>query len=879
MQLTRRHLQFAGLAFALVTLLVASVLGVARVAEQRALRREATDGNSQLKIQSMSLRRLIDSYRMLPVLLSLDPELRDALSHPIDAETTAQLNRKLEQATEATHPSTLTLIDRNGVAIAANNWRDPSSNVGINYSFRPYFQEAMRDGSGTFYAVGVSTKEPGYFIAQAVHDGAGQRIGVVVVKINLEALQMVGLGRQDTLLVSDSHGIVIVANQPQWMYRELRPLDAATKAELVRTRQYEGRTLRPAEFDDDTPLDGGARLVQVRQPAIAGRMLWLVRDLPQQRWQIHLLLDTGPARIAARNAGAAAALLWLPLILLGLFLQQRLRLARVRQRSREELERLVAHYASALRSEQDALVQAAQQAAAGQPAGLERLPQGVSVVDKHLCLVAWNRRYADLMRFPPELLQKGRPVEDLFRYNAQRGLLGPGDEEEAIQRRLDYLRDGGPHMYERERPDGSVLEIRGNPLPDGGFVTSYADISAYKDAARELRTLTATLENRIDAATREQRLATAEARRANRDKTRYVAAAVHDLLQPLNAARLFAGALRGPLHAEADRALLARVEHALQALDSQLTSMLDLSRLDGGGFKTQVDTFALSPILRELARQFGIVAQSRELKLHFVDTRAWVRSDPTLLRRALQNFLSNAVHYTPKGRVLLGCRRDGDHLRIEVWDTGVGIADDQREVIFQEFRRLDSGVDADERSAGLGLSIVQRIAQLLGHTVNVRSWPGHGSVFAIRIPLAAPAPADTPAEPTANDADSPLNGRRVVCIDDDAPTRAAMTALLQRWGCTVATAADASEAMLLAGASPAPDLLLLDYQLGTTTGPALLPNLQQRWGTTPPVIVLTAHGDADTRAELDAAGLHVMLKPVSPSRLRALMSRLLAQHG
>ena len=186
MQLTRRYLHLAVLALALAMLLVASVLGFARVAERRALQREAADGNSQLKIQSMSLQRLIDSYRMLPVLLSLDPELRDALSQPVDADTTTRLNRKLEQATDVTHPSTLTLIDRHGVAIAANNWRDPSSNVGINYSFRPYFQQAMRDGSGAFYAVGVSTKEPGYFIAQAVHDSTGQRIGVMVVKMHKE---------------------------------------------------------------------------------------------------------------------------------------------------------------------------------------------------------------------------------------------------------------------------------------------------------------------------------------------------------------------------------------------------------------------------------------------------------------------------------------------------------------------------------------------------------------------------------------------------------------------------------------------------------------------------------------------------------------------
>jgi histidine kinase len=858
--------------------MLASAFVAGRVARERALHRLSAQTAQQLQLRALALQRFIDRYRVLPTVLALDPDLRNALEHPAAAVDTAALNRKLEQANGLTHVSTLTLIDRRGVALAASNWRDPSSNVGLDYSFRPYFQLAMANDHGSFYGIGVSTNVAGYFIAQAVHDSSGQRIGVVVVKITLDTFEQEWSDSADTILLSDTHGVVFLSNRPAWLYRPLQPLTPAASHALEHSRQYGDQPLLPARLATLARFADGGRRVRVEQPPTRHDVVWQSMPLPSQGWTVHLLHDSRDATAAGYRAALVTLGGWLPAILLGLFLQQRLRVARLRKRSREELERLVAHYASALRSEQDSLVQAAQQAAEGRTEGLERLPQGVSVVDKDLRMVAWNRRYADLMQFPPELLQKNRAVEDLFRHNAQRGLLGPGDVEDAIQRRLDYLRDGSPHMYERERPDGSVLEIRGNPLPDGGFVTSYADISAYKNAARELRTLTTTLENRIDAATREQRLATAEARRANRNKTRYVAAAVHDLLQPLNAARLFAGALRGPLQAEADRALLVRVEHALHALDSQLTSMLDLSRLDGGGFKTQVGAFALSPILRELATQFGIVAQSRELRFDFIDTRAWVRSDAILLRRALQNFLSNAVHYTPSGRVLLGCRRDGDHLHIEVWDTGIGIADEQREVIFEEFRRLDSGVDADERSAGLGLSIVQRIAHLLGHTVTLRSWPGRGSVFGIRIPLATPQQPHAPAGPVV-DPESPLIGRHIVCIDDDVQTRAAMTALLQRWGCTVATAADATEAAMLAGATPAPDLLLLDYQLGGTTGPALLPGLQQRWGILPPVIVLTAHGDADTRAELEAAGLRFMLKPVSPSRLRALMSRLLVQHG
>ncbi|MEE7547527.1 PAS domain-containing protein, partial [Xanthomonas sp. Kuri4-1] len=404
----------------------------------------------------------------------------------------------------------------------------------------------------------------------------------------------------------------------------------------------------------------------------------------------------------------AAAATWLTLALLTLFIQQRRRLSALRQRSRRELETLLQQHAQELRTAQDGVVEAAQQANTGLSRSLEHLPQGVVIIDADLHLVAWNSRYVDLFRFPPELVQVGRPIEDLFRHNARRGLLGPGPIEAAIERRLNHLRSGKPHMRESEKDDGTVLEIRGNPLPDGGFVTSYADITSYKNAARELRSLADALEHRVDERTRDLAAAKREAENANRYKTRFVASAVHDLLQPLNAARMFLSVLRGQLHEREGQQLVDNIEGALTAQDAILNSLLDISRLESGTLKTQVRDFALGPLLEALAREFGILADGRALQLDRVATGAVVLSDENLLRRILQNFLSNAIRYTPRGRVLLGCRRQGGWLRIEVHDQGPGIPESLQQEIFEEFRRLDDGV-VNDRGAGLGLAIVERI--------------------------------------------------------------------------------------------------------------------------------------------------------------------------
>ncbi|KAF1008640.1 MAG: Aerobic respiration control sensor protein ArcB [Luteibacter sp.] len=873
----RRRLRWLWFFLLLLAMVGSASLG-GWLAWRRSLDTIAAQAADRLGLHALAVQRLIDRYRVLPTVLALDPHLRAALAEPPSAAQVRALDDWMKRANEAAHASTLTLLDRYGRAVAANNWDTPESNVGIDYRFRPYFQDAMRDGHATFYAMGVSTNVAGYFIAQAIDDDHGERLGVVVLKITLDELPQDWRKGDDIVLLADAHGVVFLDNRDgAWSYRTLRPLSVDEKAGIDATRQYGGRALPEVRRDVRGAVGEGAERVKAISPASRHEVVWRALPMPQQAWTLHLLADAHPAIVAGRGAALAVFLAWLPVILFGLFLQQRWRLARLRQRSREELEQMVAHHASALRTAQDSVVAAAHEATQTGQRSLEHLPQGVSVVDADLRLVAWNSRYQQIFGFPDEYMRVGRPIEDMFRFNSRRGLLGPGDMDEAIERRLAYLRQGSPHMYERERPDGTTFEIHGTPLPDGGFVTSYADITAYKAAARELRTLASSLELRVEERTRDLNEAKAEAERISRSKTRFIAAAVHDLLQPLNAARMFVGALADRSTSTEDRELIERVRQALQTQDELLASLLDVSRLEGGAVEPRLATVALGPMLADLARQFGVLAAARGLSLHAVRTGLHARTDGLLLRRVLQNFLSNAIHYTPRGRVLIGVRRVAGLARIEVWDTGLGIPEAKTRAIFDEFLRLDSGVDRDRRSAGLGLSIVDRVGRLLGAPVAVRSWPGRGSVFSIAVPMVV-APGDTAPSAHRIEDDSPLAGRRVLLVDADDATRAATAALLVGWGCEVAAVGSAEAAMRQAEIDDAPDALLLEHPLQGASGDGLRVALSARWGVTPPTVLIAARPSQADILHAAEDGLRYLTKPLAPARLRAVLSRLLMEY-
>ncbi|QIY87422.1 hybrid sensor histidine kinase/response regulator [Aeromonas hydrophila] len=522
---------------------------------------------------------------------------------------------------------------------------------------------------------------------------------------------------------------------------------------------------------------------------------------------------------------------------------------------------------------------------------IEHMGQGISVVDRELKLVAWNRRYIELFHYPHGLIQVGRSIEEIIRYNAEQGLCGPGDIEAQVARRVAFMKRGSPHVSARERPDGRVIEMQGNPMPAGGFVMTFTDITPFRAAERVLREANEHLEARVAERThelselnRQLLLVNQQVERANHSKSRFLAAVSHDLTQPLNAAKLFTSSLlemlpQGGGQGEEQRAEQVRIarhiDDALGATEDLITDLLDISRLEAGKFKARKLDFALSDVLGNLKAEFGVLAQAGEIQFSVVESRLAVYSDVRLLRRVLQNFLTNAFRYNPGGRVLLGCRRLGDKVRIEVWDNGPGIPLDKQEAIFDEFSRLDHSRTAREQGLGLGLAIARGISQVLGHQLSLRSWPGAGSVFAITLNLATrpvmPSPVAAPAV-----RDSQLEGVRILCIDNEEEILIAMASLLGRWGCEVRCAQSLEQAEEIIGAGFLPRLVLSDYHLDDgKTGLQALHMIRLAHGNGIGGIIISADRKSELQTQIREHGFGYVSKPVKPLKLRALMNSLL----
>jgi PAS domain S-box-containing protein len=653
---------------------------------------------------------------------------------------------------------------------------------------------------------------------------------------------------------------------------------------------------------------------------------------------------------------------------------------------------------------------------------LENVAEGISVVDADSRLVVWNRRYAELFSYPDRLLRIGTPVAELIRHNASLGRCGPGDVEDHIMVRLAHLQRGVPHVFQRVWDDGSVIEMRVNPLPGGGHVASFSDITEHKrteqalrESERNIRVYTdnvpvliayldqnlvyrfvnkayersvgldrdaicgrriddvlgrerflerephiegalagirqsfeitvpsgdgnlrfaeatyipqfdasgqvqgffalfhditerrraqrglkeayETLEQRVQDRTRELsevnrrlrseielrnrieralREAKADAEAANLSKTRFLAAASHDLLQPLNAARLFTSALgQSENDAKTGRAI-ERIDSSLRAAEELLTALLDISKLDAGALEPRRSDFRVDDVLATLGVEFGVIARDRGIQFRTLPCRLTVHTDRQFLRRILQNFLSNALRYTKQGRVLLGCRRRGGFLSIQVLDTGPGIpAEHLDRDIYEEFRRFQPRDETGTKGMGLGLAIVQRMARALDLQINVRSELGRGSMFSVEVPISG-AQAALATEGAGPRPAASLDEALVLCVDNEASILEGMTQLLEGWSCEVVTALDTQSALAaLENAPRPPDLVLADFHLdGSDTGLKSVLAVRERWGPVPAVIITADYGE-EVRERARKSDLPILRKPVKPAALRAIMSQLL----
>jgi Na+/proline symporter/CheY-like chemotaxis protein len=514
---------------------------------------------------------------------------------------------------------------------------------------------------------------------------------------------------------------------------------------------------------------------------------------------------------------------------------------------------------------------------------IENASEGISIIDNELNLVAWNPRYLEIFNYPKELIAIGAPIENLIRYNVERGMCGPGDKEQHIKKRIGYLKAGSSHSSEREMADGKVIRIQGNPLPGGGFVMVFTDISSYRQAERilteknlDLETMVQERTKSLEEANKALNLVHQSAQQANQKKSQYLKACSHDLMQPLEAARLFTSALAHNENLDANqRRQVNNIDHALKVANDLLADLTEVARIEGGNIHPQIEDFAVVDLLGTIKDEFSLLAKDYQVDFQAQPSSYWIKSDAKLLRRILQNLLGNAFRYASPGRVLIGCRRRGDNVEIQVLDNGPGIAKEKHQQIFEQFTQLDASAKG-AKGLGLGLNIAQSLSAILGHTLGIESEPGKGSKFFLQVPLAKRQQTVASAPPAKL---STLAGVNVLCIDNEPEVLAGMVELLSAWQCNLYTASSYDEAkQVFAKHQFEIDIMLVDYQLGNNQdGISLMSELQSQMSYPLPGILITATTDEDVARKAQALGFGYLRKLVKPAALRAMISAMLAK--
>ena len=517
---------------------------------------------------------------------------------------------------------------------------------------------------------------------------------------------------------------------------------------------------------------------------------------------------------------------------------------------------------------------------------IENASEGISIVDNNLNLVAWNKKYLSLFSYPSELVFQGSPIGDLIRYNLQREAYQVDNIDEQVNKRLSHLRNGTPHSSERQYNDGRVIRIEGNPLPDGGFVMIFSDITVYRQAEKGLKEANVDLESRVLERTKKLEqtnealaLAREKAEQAHIKKSLYLKACSHDLMQPLEAARLFTSALssQGDLN-ETQQRQVDNIDHSLKVANNLVADLSEISRIESGNIKPNITVFSVKSLFDDLIKEFSATAVELDVDFRVCCHSLWIRSDRNLLRRILQNLIGNAFRYASPGKVLLGARSKGNTVNIQVLDNGPGIPKDKQAIVFEQFTQLDNQQSVSAAGLGLGLNITQSFATLLGHCLSLQSQEHKGCKFTVGVERAAAEVTPTVAKPIKNIG---LKDVTVLCIDNDTAVLGGMVELLKAWDCYVLAAESYQQAITLYDIHKDDiEILLVDYQLSRESGDdqngiALINELRKYSHHYLPAILITATTDNGLEEQAENADISFMRKLIKPAALRAMMSSML----
>ena len=523
-------------------------------------------------------------------------------------------------------------------------------------------------------------------------------------------------------------------------------------------------------------------------------------------------------------------------------------------------------------------------------ASITHLPLGVSVVDANLKLVAWNPIYESIFDYPKGYLQVGTPIVDILQFNSKRGLLGNNrsdhDIQQEIKKRMQSMLMGKSYKTVRPQLHNKVVEITGNALPAGGYITCYTDITEYIHIQNQLETAKTHLEKRVEQRTYELQLAKTEAEIANAGKTKFLAAISHDLMQPLNAASLFASMLREKLVRKPknistpsnESELADNVISSLDNAESLLNMLIDITKLENNLIKPNLQSIKLDDLLSQLVTEFSVLASQKSIELSYCKTSIWVNTDRRLLSRVIQNLLSNAVKYTQSGKVVIGIRRRSkDQCELVVADTGSGIAPEFQHQIFNEFQRVHP--NDIHQGLGLGLTIVDKISQLLHFEIKFQSTLNKGSMFSIQLPISkqiGQTVAITKTE-TIEETSQFLIHKRILMLENDPAVAQALSTLLRSWGASVKSAKNIKDALEIVSAKQfLPDLIIADYHLdlgdnGIDGATAVQEALQKN--------ITTVVSSADRSELLQALAyennMQYLPKPIKQAALKRLLQKIL----